>query len=217
MKRTSSLRPCPALPPHGSGQRIGLLGGSFNPAHEAHRLISLIALRRLRLDAIWWLVTPGNPLKDVSTLPTTAERVALANRVAHHPRIHVTGIEEDFGTRFTFDTLSVLRSRASKVHFVWLMGADNLQNFHRWNRWRALAHLMPIAVIDRPGATHYAARARAAVALEWARLPEHEAQALFERSAPAFTILHDRRSPLSSSFLRERHIFADNQDYIENR
>ncbi len=140
----------------------------------------------------------------------------MARKIANHPRIHVTGVEEAMGTRFTFDSLSLLKSRASDVRFVWLMGADNLENFHRWTRWRDIAKLMPIAVIDRPGATHRAARSYAARALEFARLPEHRCSSLPNKGLPAFVILHDRRSPLSSSALRERHIFADKEDYIEN-
>jgi nicotinate-nucleotide adenylyltransferase len=163
----------------------------------------------LKLDAVWWLVTPGNPLKDTATLPTTAERVINAGKMANHPRILVTGIEEAMGTRFTFDSLNLIKSRAPDVRFIWIMGADNLENFHRWNRWRDIARLMPIAVIDRPGATHHAARSRTALALEFARKPEQGGHSLAQRRPSALMLIHDKRSPLSSTALRKRHNFAD--------
>lgn len=196
-----------AFPPHGRGMRIGLLGGSFNPAHAAHRQISLIALRRLRLDAVWWLVTPGNPLKDLRGLAPLSWRIAAARMVADHPRIRVTGIEASFGTRYTIDTLRRLIAACPGTRFVWLMGADNLASFHRWKAWRAIAGAMPIAVIDRTSRdglswSQRAARSRAARALDAFRLPEHASAGLAVRKAPAFVLLHDRRSALSSTQLR---------------
>lgn len=184
------------------GRRIGLLGGTFNPPHAAHRQISLIALKRLKLDAVWWLVSPGNPLKDNAGLPPLAQRLAQARAVARHPRIRPTGLEAQLGTRFTVDTLAAIRRRWPAIRFVWLMGADNLAQLHRWKRWRRLARLVPIAVIDRPGETHRAARSRAALALAGARLPEDRAGALASTRPPAWLFLHDRRSPLSSTLLR---------------
>ena len=130
--------------------RIGLLGGSFNPPHAAHRLISLAALKRLRLDQVWWMVTPGNPLKVRSALLPLAERIRLCREVSRHPRIKVTGFEAGIGTAYTERSLSFLRRRFPSVQFVWLMGADNLAGFHRWNEWQAIFGLMPIAVEDRP-------------------------------------------------------------------
>lgn len=191
------------LPRVASGLRIGLLGGSFNPPHAAHRLISLIALRRLKLDAIWWIVTPGNPLKETRHLPPQAERMKASREVASHPAIHITGFEAEIGTRYTLDTLGFLRARTQGIRFVWLMGADNLRQFHRWQGWRQIAALMPIAVIDRPGATLKATASRAATALAKHRLPEHKAASLASRRTPAWVMLHDRRSPLSSTALRK--------------
>ena len=133
------------------GLRVGLFGGSFNPAHEAHRAASLLALRRLRLDRVWWLVTPGNPLKDNRALPPLEERVAIARRVARHPRIDVTGFEADLGVRYSYQSVEYLARRLPTVRFVWIMGADNLARFDRWQRWRAIADLMPMAVVDRMG------------------------------------------------------------------
>ena len=152
------------LPPHAPGLRIGLYGGSFNPPHAGHRHVSLRALKRLNLDRIWWLVTPGNPLKERDGLPGTAERVEAARRLAAHPRIAVTGFEEAIGTRYTVDTLRVVVERCPAVRFVWIMGADNLAGFHRWRGWRDIAQLMPFAVVDRPGWTLSATRSRAALA-----------------------------------------------------
>lgn len=190
------------LPPHGAGLRIGLFGGSFNPPHAGHRRASLTALRRLGLDAIWWVVTPGNPLKDNSTLPPLPERVALAARVANHPRIHVTALEARFGGRYTVDLLRNLRRISPASRFVWIMGSDNLMHFHRWRGWRAIAATMPIAVIDRPGSTHRAVRTQASAVLDRWRLDESDARLLPTQTPPAWIFLHGPRSHLSSTALR---------------
>jgi nicotinate-nucleotide adenylyltransferase len=192
----------PILPPHGEGQRIGLLGGSFNPPHAGHLHVSLVALRRLALDAVWWLVTPGNPLKDTASLPPLAARLAGARAAARHPRIRVSGIEAALGTRYTVDTVATLIERAPTLRFVWLMGADNLVQLDRWRDWRRLAALVPFAVIDRPEGTLAALHAHAALALAAARLPEDEAAALPGRPPPAWCFLHGPRSELSSTRLR---------------
>jgi len=205
MKRTRSPLPVPALPPHARGMRIGLLGGTFNPPHAAHRLISLIAMKRLGLDRIWWLVTPGNPLKDNSSLPNSAERKAQAEAIAAHPRIDVTLIEDAIGTRYTYDTLKWLKTRNPGIHFVWLMGADNLTGFHRWARWRDIASMMPIAVFDRPGSTLAAARSPAALALAAYRVPENRALTLALQRESSWVFFHGRRSHLSSTLLRIGH------------
>jgi nicotinate-nucleotide adenylyltransferase len=191
--------PLPALPRHAPGLRIGLFGGSFNPPHAGHRLVTLIALRRLRLDAVWWIVTPGNPLKDTRGLASQAERMAAARRLMPEPKVAITGFEAEIGTRYTLDTLRYLKRRCPGVRFVWIMGADNLIQFHRWQGWRDIARLMPMAVIDRPGATLKATASRAAKALAGSRRPGLAADGL-----PRWTFLHDRRSPLSSSALRRK-------------
>ena len=204
-----NLSPRPAfvrLPRHEAGNHIGLLGGTFNPAHAGHRLLSLIALRRLRLDAVWWLVTPGNPLKDTRALPPLAERMAQARVVAAHPRIVVTGIEAEIGKRYTYDALAFLLRRAPAVRFVWLMGADNLRQFDRWRRWRDIAARAPIAVIDRPGSSLKAMRSKAGLWLAGARLPERAAARLATTPPPAFIFLHGPRSGLSSTALRRAAI-----------
>jgi len=192
----------PPLPRCGRGMRIGLFGGTFNPPHAGHRLASLTALKRLGLDRVWWIVTPGNPLKDNAALPPLEERIAAARRVAAHPRIDVTGFEAGIGTRYTYDTLAYLARRCPGTRFVWLMGADNLAGFHRWQHWRDIAALVPIAVVDRPGATLKACRARAGGALAPYRVPEHRAGALVRRPPPAWGFLHGPRSFLSSTLLR---------------
>jgi nicotinate-nucleotide adenylyltransferase len=192
------------LPRHAKGLRIGLFGGSFNPPHEGHRLASLIALSRLKLDRIWWLVTPGNPLKQNDGLPPLAERMALARQLARHPRIDVTDLETQINTRYTYDTIRWLRQRCPGVDFVWIMGADNLANFHRWQRWRDIASMVAIAVIDRPGSTLKAMQSRGGNWLSRHRLREHEAALLTRFDPPAFAFLHGPRSDLSSTELRKK-------------
>jgi nicotinate-nucleotide adenylyltransferase len=191
------------LPRWAPGQKIGLLGGSFNPAHEGHLLISALALRRLRLDRLWWLATPGNPLKENTGLPDLAMRVAAARALVRDPRIAVTGFEAQIGARFTYDTIAWLTRRAPGAHFVWIMGADNLAQFHRWRHWRDIAALAPIAVIDRPGSTLRATTSHAGATLSRYRVPESEAGRFALMHPPAFLFLHGPRSTLSSTALRE--------------
>lgn len=192
------------LPPHAPGLCIGLFGGSFNPAHDGHRLASLTALRRLQLDRVWWLVTPGNPLKDNAKLPPLAERIRQARGVANHARIQVTGIEAMLRTRYTADTLRALKRRCPGVNFVWIMGSDNLAGFHRWAEWRTIARMTPIAIIDRPGSTHSAMASPAANWLSRWRIPENQAASLPRTRPPAWVFLHGKRSALSSTMLRRQ-------------
>ena len=190
------------LPRTAPGMRIGLYGGSFNPAHAGHRHVSLLALKRLQLDRIWWLVTPGNPLKDHGELAPTALRVEDAKRVAAHPSIDVTSFEEIIHARYTVDTLLFLARRCPGVDFVWIMGADNLASFHRWRGWQTIAALMPLAVVDRPGFTLKATRSRAATRLAPYRLPAAAATRLAAIPPPAWVFLYGPRSFLSSTALR---------------
>lgn len=191
-----------ALPPHAPGLKIGLLGGSFNPAHEGHRSASLLALRRLQLDRVWWLVSPGNPLKDTSDLPPVEVRTSAATKCASDPRIVVTDLEAKIGARYTYQTILYLKARCPGVHFVWLMGADNLAHFERWKQWRTIAANVPIAIIDRPGSTVVATRARAALALSRHRYDETDARIFAVAKPPAMIFLHGPRSELSSTALR---------------
>jgi nicotinate-nucleotide adenylyltransferase len=182
--------------------RIGLLGGSFNPPHEGHALITRLALRRLRLDRIWWLVTPGNPLKSLTGLAALKARVEAARGLDVGPKVVVSDIEAQIESRFTYDTLRWLKRHAPRVHFVWIMGADNLRQFHRWRHWRAIADLVPIVVVDRPGSTLSATSGRAGAALARWRVPEREATRFAAMRPPALLFLHGRRSKLSSTALR---------------
>jgi nicotinate-nucleotide adenylyltransferase len=191
------------IPPHWPGEKIGLFGGTFDPPHEAHRAASLLAMKRLGLDSVWWLVTPGNPLKDTGALTPLEKRVAAARALVRHPRIQVTGLEADIGARYTFDTIRRLMARCPRAHLVWIMGADNLRQFHRWRKWRALAALVPIAVIDRRETGLRALAGVASHSLSRNRIPENAARSLPRRRPPALVFLHGLKSPLSSTALRE--------------
>ncbi len=190
------------LPMASRHMRIGLLGGSFNPAHSAHVEISLTALKRLGLDQVWWIVTPGNPLKDPSKLPSVAKRVAAAKRVASHPRIAVTGFAGVKGSAYTIDLLTELKRRFPGVNFVWLMGADNLAQFHRWRSWQKIFASMPIAVLDRPGFRLKARASQAGMRFQEFHVDESDASGLARLSPPAWTIVTHRLSHLSSTKLR---------------
>ncbi len=190
------------IPFHTAGMRIGLLGGSFNPPHEAHRAISRFAIVRLQLDRVWWLVTPGNPLKDTRALRDLAERTEAARKLANDPRIDVSCLESIIDTRYTVDTITYLRRRCSGLRLVWIMGADNLAQFHRWEDWRRIADQIPLAVIDRPPHGFRALAAPAARALERYRIAEGCAATLADRRAPAWVFLTGMKSALSSTGLR---------------
>ncbi len=190
------------LPPLAPGLRVGLYGGSFNPAHAGHRHVSRLALRRLALDRVWWLVSPGNPLKDRSHLPDAASRAAGARAVAREPKIAVTDFEAPLGVRYTVETLSWLTDRHPEVRFVWIMGADSLATFHRWRGWREIAARMPFAVIDRPGYTLKAMASPAARLLSSSRIAEPAAPTLADQAPPAWVFLHGPRNSLSSTALR---------------
>ena len=191
-----------AIPFYTNGMRIGLLGGSFNPPHDAHRAISLFAIKRLKLYRVWWLVTPGNPLKDHGALRDLDQRAEAARAMANDPRIDVSCLESVIGTRYTVDTILYLRRRAGGLRFVWIMGADNLSQFHRWQNWRRIASEVPIAVIDRPPQSFRALAAPAAQALARYRLPENQAGKLADRPAPAWVFLTGMKLSLSSTGLR---------------
>jgi nicotinate-nucleotide adenylyltransferase len=198
----SKLSVAQSIPLYSNGMRIGLLGGSFNPPHLAHRAISLFAIKRLKLDRVWWLVTPGNPLKENGGLHDLDARAEAARKMADDPRIDISCLESVIGTRYTVDTVSYLRRRASGLRFVWIMGADNLAQFHRWQNWRRIASEMPIAVIDRPPQSFRALAAPAAQALARYRLPENQAGRLADQRAPAWVFLTGMKLNLSSTGLR---------------
>lgn len=184
------------------GMKVGLFGGSFNPPHAGHALVCEIALRRLALDQIWWIVTPGNPLKAGRELAPLAERIALSRKVAPDPRIKVTAFEARHRVRYTADTVALVKARNPGVDFVWIMGADNLRDFHRWQRWRTIAMTVPMAVIDRPGATLAFLSSTMAKTFDFARVDESDAPLLARMKPPAWTFIHGPRSSLSSTALR---------------
>ena len=183
--------------------RIGLLGGSFNPAHKAHRRISLGAIEALDLDEVWWLVSPGNPLKeDASDMAPFEARLASAERMAKRAPIRVSDFETREGTRYTVDTVRLLKGRFPSDDFIWLLGSDTLPNFHKWHDCRRLAREVPIAVIRRPG---YDSAAHAARAMGWLRRfvhPSGQAKRWTEWSAPAILMLRLPPDPTSATALR---------------
>jgi nicotinate-nucleotide adenylyltransferase len=183
--------------------RIGLLGGSFNPAHAGHRHISLEALRALGLDEVWWLVSPGNPLKDgAKDMAPFEARLASAGRIARRARIRVSDFERREGTRYTIDTVRLLKRRFPRHRFIWLLGSDTVPNFHKWRDWRGLARELPIAVIPRPG---YDSTAHAARAMGWLRRfvrPSSQPRNWTEWSAPAILMLRLPRDPTSATAVR---------------
>jgi nicotinate-nucleotide adenylyltransferase len=190
-------------PPAEPGMRIGLFGGSFNPPHDGHRLVALQCLRRLALDRVWILVSPGNPLKDHAELAPLATRVAAAERLMDHPQLDVTAFEAEHSFRYTYETLDYLVTAEPGVNFVWIMGADSLLSFDRWERWEEIARTMPMAVYARPGATFRATRSKAAVALAEFRLPEDKAGILAESRPPAWVYLRGIMSAQSSTAIRK--------------
>lgn len=187
--------------------RVGLFGGSFNPPHQGHRHASLVALRRLELDAVWWLVTPGNPLKDARTLAPLEQRLKASVDLENHPRIHVTTLESSLGTQFTADTLRAITSRFPAIHFVWIMGADNLATIHRWRDWRGIFATMPICAVARPGYTLKALASPAAQAFARNRVDPDDAALLPFLAPPAWTYLDDRLEPASSTAIRARGLW----------
>ena len=183
-------------------RRIGLLGGSFNPAHSGHRRISLAAIDALALDELWWLVSPGNPLKLRAGMAPLAARLASARAMARRSRIRATDLETRLGTRYTVDTLRGIERRYPRDRFIWIMGADNLVQFSAWHRWRDIARTMPIAVVARPG---YDARAAAAPAMAWLRRyghPPRRASNWTDWSVPALVLLRFRPDPTSATLRR---------------
>ena len=199
-----SIKPKPPLVM--PGQRVGLLGGSFNPPHEAHCLITSTGRQRLGLDAVWWVVTPGNPLKSHSELAPLSERLKLCERMTSNPAIKITDFEKDLPSAYTAATLAFLKRRYPRVGFVWLMGADNLATFHLWQDWQTIVNQMPIAVVNRPGWRLQSLSQKTAHYLRRSYVPEQRASALPLLNAPAWTFLTGPLSSLSSTEIRENRI-----------
>lgn len=196
------MRDAIRLPAFEDGMTIGLFGGSFNPAHEGHLHVSNTALLRGALDQVWWLVTPGNPLKDTSQLESLVGRIKKCHALITHPAIKVTAVEAQYNLRYTQETLALLKRLAPRVNFVWIMGADNLKNFHKWQNWRQIADQMPMLIIDRPGSTLSYRSAQAAIALSKYRVDERDAKLLGIMDAPAWAFIHAPRNTMSSTAIR---------------
>ena len=192
----------PASPQLLAGVKVGLLGGSFNPAHEGHLHISLEALKRLGLDFVWWLVSPQNPLKSEHGMAPFALRFASAEAAAAHPRIHASDIEARIDTRFTADTLCHITRLYPKTHFVWLMGADNLAQFHRWQRYHEIMRTMPVAVFDRPTYSISALRAKMPTNYAASRANRRQWSRLATAPSPAWAFITCPRHPASATEIR---------------
>jgi nicotinate-nucleotide adenylyltransferase len=191
--------------PVAPGMKIGLLGGSFNPAHEGHLHVSEVALKRLGLDQVWWLVTPQNPLKPIAGMAPLGERLAAtADKFEQHRRIQVIDVESALGTRYTIDTLTALKRRFRGVHFVWLMGSDNLASFAHWKRWTDIARSIPIVVVMRPGSTLAALSSKAAQHFAAARRDPASFNNPALAKPPCLMVLDGRRSSTSSTAIRAR-------------
>ena len=194
------------LPLSNAGLRVGLLGGSFDPAHEGHLRISLHALKRFDLDQLWWLCSPGNPLKQ-KTPASLSRRLTYAKALVHHPRIKVTDIEVQLQTRFTSDTLLKIRSLYPSTKFTWLMGADNLAQIHHWQKWRSIFKVMPVGVLARPGQGFKAQCSPAARLFSGCRIPNHTSRILGHAAAPAWCFVNLPLSHSSSSDIRSLGIW----------
>lgn len=192
------------LPPFGPGQRIGLLGGSFNPAHRGHLMVALYAMKRLRLDWVWWLVSPQNPLKDPKETGEYGARLAYTRRIARHPRFVVTDLEQQIKTRYTAETLQALKGAFRRGKFVWIMGADSLANLHKWHHWTDIAESLPMAVLARPGFSIRALQSPAATRYAARQMPDQFAAALPGRKPPAFVFVTMPLRKESSTAIRNR-------------
>jgi len=190
-------------PPAAPGQRIGLLGGSFDPAHAGHLHVTTWAIKALRLDRVWWLVSPGNPLK-ADAPADLSRRMAAARALVDGRKVAVTDLEARLGTRHTAAALTALCHRYPGVRFVWLMGADNLAGFHRWDRWQAILRMVPVCVLARPGEQLRAGLSPAARAFATSRVPQRDAGRLARMRPPAWTLLSGPMLDLSSTELRAR-------------
>lgn len=191
-------------PPFGEGQRIGLFGGSFNPAHGGHRAVALYALKHLGLDWIWWLVSPQNPLKEADGYRDYDQRLKVTRAVARHPRFIVTDLEQQLGTRTTAATLAALQPVLARGRFVWIMGADSFANFHNWNDWTDIPEALPLAILARPGFSMRALESPAALRYLGHRIPAAQARKLPDTPPPAWCFIPMPLRPESSTAIRER-------------
>lgn len=194
----------PDTPPSYPGNSIGLFGGSFNPPHHGHRDVAATALKRLKLDRVWWLVTPGNPLKENNTIAPVSERIAWCRDLIDDNRQIVTGFEDGLPDAFTANTIAHLTEQRRGTRFVWIMGADGLAQFHRWHDWQAIVETLPIAVVDRPGWRLKAMSSKSAQLFSARRVPETHAALLKSLTPPAWTYLTAPQNSVSSTELRQK-------------
>ena len=185
------------------GQTIGLLGGSFNPAHAGHKMITEFALKRLRLNTIWWLVSTQNPLKSKTGMRPLIDRLDTAQSMANHPKVSVKPIEFQFNTLYTADTIRTLKKRYRQTKFVWIMGADNLAQFTEWKDWNKIATMVSIAVFNRPGYSQKALSSRMARRYSGRRISECKSALLAKLKPPRWVFLHTLLNPISSTKIRE--------------
>ena len=193
------------------GQTIGLLGGSFDPPHLGHVHITCEALKQFNLDAVWWLVSPGNPLKKCAPAPL-ADRVRSAWALVSHPNVFVTDIEARLGTRYTAQTLAALKSKYPKIRFVWLMGADNLAQLHRWQTWRTIMETVPIGVLARPGNRISARTSKAALTYRHARIKASNRHLMARMAAPAWCYVNIPLTAASSSAIRAKGFWQQSEN-----
>lgn len=186
------------------GLTVGLYGGSFNPAHAGHLHVSKHAIKRLKLDALWWLVSPHNPLKQRSDLAPLSKRIKHAQSIAKKQKIYITSIEKEMGTHYSIDTILQLKRRYVRTRFIWILGADNLADFHRWRNWQEIFKMLPIAVLDRPGYSLRACSSVAARTFRSSRLPARKAPLLKRWTPPAWTFLPGPLHPASATDIRAR-------------
>ena len=189
------------FPPASRGLRVGLLGGSFDPPHLGHVHITRLALRRFQLDQVWWLVSPGNPLK-ADAPAAMARRLVASRALVRHPRVRITALEPRLGTRYTAETLGAVRALYPDVRFIWLMGADNLSGFHHWENWRDIMHTVPVGVLSRPDNQLAAGLSRTAQVFGRYRLPREAARLLPFAPTPAWTLLSGPMGEASSTEIR---------------
>jgi nicotinate-nucleotide adenylyltransferase len=193
-------------PPFGDGQRIGLFGGSFNPAHYGHYMVALYALKKLRLDWVWWMVSPQNPLKDTRETGEYSTRLAETRRIARHPRFIVTDIEKQLGARTTAETLNGLKPVLERGHFVWIMGADSFADLHRWHNWLDIPAALPLAVLARPGYSLRALGGPAATRFDNEQVPTSLSFQLAGMQPPAWCFIPMPLRPESSTAIRKRRL-----------
>ena len=193
-------------PEYWSGKKIGLLGGSFNPAHEAHLEITVTALEKLKLDAVWWLVSPQNPLKSAEDMAGFEDRMDSARSIATDDRIYVTDLESHLGTSYTVDSLDRIINLLPDSQFVWLMGADNLTQFSQWKDWKKIARTVAFAIFDRPMYSNAVEKSEAAMLFREYQIPEEQAAKLCTMKAPVWTFIRDVQNPLSSTEIRRKKL-----------